>query len=89
LADDAPYLPRGVRLRWCAVREAWFLLGPERALKMDAIGVAILQALAPGRTFADVVAGLAAEFGAPPERVETDARAFLASLIDRRLVDVT
>jgi hypothetical protein len=25
---DAPFLPRGVRLRWCAVREAWFLLGP-------------------------------------------------------------
>lgn len=89
IADAAaPFLPRGVRLRWCPVRGAWFLLGPERALKLDAAGSAILKALDRERRFADVVAALAADFAAPPERIAADARRFLTALIDRRLVEV-
>ncbi len=86
---DAPYLPRGVRLRWCAVRQAWFLLGPERAMKLDAPGSAILNALDRERSFAEVVRALAADFSAPPERIAADARKFLTELINRRLVEVT
>lgn len=82
-----PYLPRGVRLRWCAVREAWFLLAPERAVKLDPVGSAILSALDGERDFAGVVATLSADFGAPPDQVATDARKFLADLMARRMVE--
>lgn len=85
---ERPFLPRGVRLKWCAVREGWFLLAPERAMKLDATGAAILRALDGEREFAAISAGLAAEFAAPPERVAKDARAFLAQLMDRRMVEV-
>lgn len=85
---DAPFLPRGVRLRWCPVRGAWFLLGPERALKLDASGAAILKALDEERSLAQVARALAAEFAAPPERIAADARKFLTALINRRLVEV-
>ncbi|PIP97586.1 MAG: pyrroloquinoline quinone biosynthesis peptide chaperone PqqD [Rhodobacterales bacterium CG18_big_fil_WC_8_21_14_2_50_71_9] len=89
LADtDTPFLPRGVRLRWCPVRAAWFLLGPERALKLDASGAAILKALDGRRSLEDVARALAATFAAPPERIATDARKFLTALINRRLVEV-
>jgi pyrroloquinoline quinone biosynthesis protein D len=82
-----PYLPRGVRLRWCDVRKAWFLLAPERAVKLDPVGSAILTALDGERDFAAVAAKLAADFGAPPERVAADARKFLADLMARRMVE--
>jgi pyrroloquinoline quinone biosynthesis protein D len=86
--EDRPYLPRGVRLRRCDVRQAWFLLAPERALRLDPTGSAILAALDGQRRFADVVAKLAADFAAPPDRVAGDARTFLADLLDRRMVEV-
>ncbi|MEO0760468.1 MAG: hypothetical protein AAFZ09_01460 [Pseudomonadota bacterium] len=54
-----PYLPRGVRLRHCPLRGAWFLLAPERALKLDTVGAHVLQAL-DGSDFDTVVAALAA-----------------------------
>ena len=85
--DQRPYLPRGVRLRWCDVRKAWFLLAPERAVKLDAIGSAILTALDGERDFAAVTAKLAADFNAPQEQVAKDARAFLADLMRRRMVE--
>jgi pyrroloquinoline quinone biosynthesis protein D len=89
LPDAArPFLPRGVRLRWCGVRQAWFLLAPERAVKLDAVGSAILTAVDGKRDFSDLVAKLAADFGAPAERVAADARRFLADLMARRMVEV-
>ena len=42
---DVPVLPRGVRVHRCEVRQAWLLLAPERAVKLDQVGAAILQAL--------------------------------------------
>ena len=89
LADDArPYLPRGVRMKWCAVREAWFLLAPERALKLDTVAAAILETLDGERDVAAVVASLAERFDAPAERIAGDVRPFLASLVERRMVEV-
>ncbi len=89
LADsERPFLPRGVRLKWCAVREGWFLLAPERAIRLDPVGAAILTALDGERDFAAVTATLAADFDAPQERIAADARRFLADLMDRRMVEV-
>ncbi|MEM9590828.1 MAG: pyrroloquinoline quinone biosynthesis peptide chaperone PqqD, partial [Pseudomonadota bacterium] len=52
---DRPALLRGVRLHWDRVREVWVLLAPERVLKMDAIGAAILQEVDGTRPFGEIV----------------------------------
>lgn len=87
-ANDVPLLPRGVRLKHCGVRDDWFLLAPERALKLDAIGVAILEAADGERNVDAVVSKLAADFEAPRHRVLEDVRNFLAYLIGNRMVDI-
>lgn len=84
---DVLFLPRGVRLRRCERRQAWFLLAPERAVRLDAVAAAILQGLDGARDVAALVAKLAADFRAPEERVALDVRRFLADLIDRRMVE--
>lgn len=85
--DERPFLPRGVRLRFCKVRQAWFLLAPERAMRLDGPGAAVLTAVDGNRSFADIVAKLSADFAAPPERIAADARKFLGELINRRMVE--
>lgn len=86
--DITPVLPRGVRLHHCQVRKSWFLLAPERALKMDAIGVAILNATDGRRTFGAIVDKLTGDFSAPRDRVANDAGKFLADLASRRMLKV-
>jgi len=89
LSDSAvPFLPRGVRLRHCDVRGAWFLLAPERALRLDPVGSAVLGAVDGARDFGAIVNRLAHDFAAPPERIAADARRFLDELIARRMVEV-
>jgi len=85
---QVPYLPRGVRLRRCDLRDAWYLLAPERALKLDGPGFHILGTLDGERDFAAVAAKLAQDFNAPAEKIANDARAFLAQLIERRMVEI-
>ncbi|MEM9046180.1 MAG: pyrroloquinoline quinone biosynthesis peptide chaperone PqqD [Pseudomonadota bacterium] len=87
--NQIPILPRGVRLHHCDVREGWFLLAPERALKMDAIGVAILNAVDGDQSFGAIVDQLAGDFDAPRDRVATDAGKFLAELAGRRMIEMT
>lgn len=82
-----PVLPRGVRLRHCPVRDGWFLLAPERAVKLEGPAAAILQALDGARSLDAVVDHLAAAFAAPRNRIDRDVRAFLADLAKRRMVE--
>ncbi len=86
--EDVPYLPRGVRLRHCDVRKRWFLLAPERAVRLDTVGAHVLGALDGVRDFAAVVAHLAARFDAAPERIAADAGRFLDDMRARRMVEV-
>ncbi|MEO0819518.1 MAG: pyrroloquinoline quinone biosynthesis peptide chaperone PqqD [Pseudomonadota bacterium] len=89
LPDHAiPVLPRGVRLRHCSVRDGWFLLAPERAMKLQATAGHILGAVDGERSFAGVVAHLAEAFDAPPERIAADARPFLIDLANRRMLEI-
>ena len=86
--NQTPFLPRGVRLHHCEVRKGWYLLAPERAVKMNDIGVAILGVVDGERNFAAVVDKLATDFNAPRERIATDAGKFLIDLMNRRMVEV-
>lgn len=85
--DDVPSLPRGVRLHEDRVRGMTVLLAPERALKLDAIGVAILSEVDGTAPFGRIVATLAARYGAPADQVRRDAETFLTGLMARRVLD--
>ncbi len=88
LADHhRPRLLRGVRVKRDRVRGVDVLLAPERVLRLDPVGCAILAETDGERSFADIVAALAARFDAPPARIAADARAFLQTLIDRRIAE--
>ena len=88
LAETArPRLLRGVRTKYDTVREIWVLLAPERALKLDQIGTAILDEVDGERSFGEIVDRLAAKYGAPRAQIAEDAGKFLASLIDRRMME--
>ena len=85
---DIPVLPRGVRLHHCEVRKGWFLLAPERAVKMDQIGAAILQAVDGARTLDGVVDKLASDFNAPRKQVSGDVERFLEDLRLKRMLEI-
>lgn len=83
-----PFLPRGVRLHDDRVRGIRVLLAPERTLKLDAIGEAILGELDGVTPFGAIVARLAARYDAPEARIAEDAARFLGGLVERRIVEV-
>lgn len=87
-AEDVPFLPRGVRLHECKIRRGWFLLAPERAVKMDQIGAAILGAVDGVRTLDGVVGKLAQDFNAPVEQILGDVVKFLEDLRLKRMVEL-
>lgn len=87
-AQDIPSLPRGVRLHFDKVRDTWVLLAPERAVTLDGIGHAILNAVDGKRSFEDIVMHLSENFEAPRDQVETDSAGFLTALRNRRFLDV-
>ncbi|MGB0747528.1 MAG: pyrroloquinoline quinone biosynthesis peptide chaperone PqqD [Magnetospiraceae bacterium] len=81
--DSVPAIPRHVIFRFDAVRDAWVLLAPERALMPDDIAVEILKRCDGQRAVSDIVALLAAEFDAPPAEIAADVTALLQSLADK------
>ena len=87
-AGDVPFLPRGVRLHHCAIRGARFLLAPERAMKLDDIGAAILDKVDGSRVFSEIVAELARAYAAPSELIGRDVDTFLTELNRRKMLEV-
>ena len=83
-----PVLPRGVRLHWCKVREGWFLLAPERALKMDTIAAAVLGEVDGARSLAQIVDRLAETYKAPRDRICADVATLLEGLRARRMLEI-
>ena len=86
--EDRPALPRGVRLHFDRVRGAWTLLAPERAIRLDEAGEAILGEVDGTRSVAEIAARLAERFSAPADEILGDTREFLGGLADRRMVDL-
>lgn len=89
--DDTaiPILPRGVRLHEDKVRGGWVLLAPERTIDLDEIGLAILREIDGGRSFGDVVSGLAKKYNAPVDQIKGDVADFITGLMDRRILELT
>ena len=87
--DDAavPKLLRGVRLHWDRVRGTWVLLAPERVLKLDAVGRAVLEKVDGARSFGVIVDELAETYAAPRDLIAEDAGRFLGVLIERRMAE--
>lgn len=86
--EAQPYLPRGVRLHYDKVRSTWVLLAPERTVTLDEIGHAILSLVDGARRFGEICATLAARYAAPEAMIAQDASAFLATLQERRFLEV-
>lgn len=82
-----PKLPRGVRLHDDRVRGTMFLLGPERAIVLDAIGAAILAELDGLRSIDAITDTLAARYASPHDEIAGDVREFLDELQAQRLLD--
>ncbi len=85
--EARPVLPRGVRLHQDRVRGGWVLLAPERAIRLDEIGHAILAEVDGARDVASIATHLATLYDAPVDEVVGDIREFLGNLAERRLVD--
>ena len=83
---DVARLPRGVRLHDDRLRGITVLLAPERAVRLDPIGAAILSELDGRRSLAEIAAILAARHAAPAAQVGADVAAFLGDLVARRMV---
>ncbi|WP_392337130.1 pyrroloquinoline quinone biosynthesis peptide chaperone PqqD [Loktanella salsilacus] len=87
MADFIPVIPRGVRLHFDRVREKWVLLAPERAITLDPIGLAILNAVDGTRPLSAIAQDLAAKYDAPLDLITTDLRDFVTDLMDRRILE--
>jgi pyrroloquinoline quinone biosynthesis protein D len=83
-----PRLPRGVRLKHDDVRQEWLLLAPERVLKIDAVAHAVLERCNGERSIEEIVDDLARVYKAERSRIDADVRAMLASLSEKRLLDL-
>jgi coenzyme PQQ biosynthesis protein PqqD len=83
-----PRLPRGVRLKHDELRKEWLLLAPERVLKIDAVAHAVLERCDGERSIEEIVEDLARVYAADRARIDKDVRAMLASLAEKRLLDL-
>ena len=89
VADSAvPKLPRGVKLREDKARGGWTLMAPERIIKLDPIAHEILKCVDGEQDVAAIVDDLAARFNAPRDQIDRDVKAMLASLAEKRFLDL-
>lgn len=86
--DDVPYLPRGVRTHRDTVREVDVLLGPERVLVLDSVGVAVLSRLDGVASLDQISRDLAEVYTAPLDVIAPDVVAFVTDLRERGMVHV-
>lgn len=82
-------LARGVRLREDTARGQMVLLAPERALALDEIAVAIVNALDGVKTLDEIAAGFARQFEAPKDEILKDIIAFIREFASRRMLELS
>jgi pyrroloquinoline quinone biosynthesis protein D len=84
--DTKPVLPRHIKLRHDAGRDAWVLLAPERVFNPDPIAVEVLKLCDGNRNVSDIAVVLAKDFQAPEETIRVDIIAMLQDLADKGVV---
>lgn len=84
---DVPRLPRGVRMRFDAVRNAHVLLAPERAFDLDETAATVLELVDGHRSIELIVDELAARFDADRQVIESDVLEMLTELVGKRIVE--
>ncbi|MGR7994894.1 MULTISPECIES: pyrroloquinoline quinone biosynthesis peptide chaperone PqqD [unclassified Xanthobacter] len=84
---DVPRLPRGVKLKYDAVRQRHVLLAPERAFNIDAIAAAVLALVDGQRDCGAIVDALAAQYDEKREVIAGDVLAMIGDLIARRVIE--
>lgn len=82
-------LARGVRLREDAARGQTVLLAPERALALDDIAVAIVNALDGVKTLDEIAGSFALQFEAPKDEILHDIIGFIREFASRRMVELS
>ncbi|WP_371228124.1 pyrroloquinoline quinone biosynthesis peptide chaperone PqqD [Roseovarius sp. 2305UL8-3] len=87
-ATDRPRLPRGVRVVADRVRGGKVLLGPEKAITLDAIGEAILSRVDGTTNFGAIITDLAQTYAAPEDQITQDVQRFLVGLRARMFLTV-
>jgi pyrroloquinoline quinone biosynthesis protein D len=85
--DDVPRLPRGVRMRFDAVRSAHVLLAPERTFDLDQNAVAVLTLVDGTRSIRAIADELARTYEADRGVIEPDVIAMLNGLREKRVLD--
>ena len=77
-----------MRLTHSEAQGGWVLLAPERIFKADAIAFEILRRCTGETTFDALVDDLARTFDAPRERIHADVTKLLASLAEKKLLEL-
>ena len=85
-AQTKPKMPRHIKLRHDAGRDAWVLLAPERVFSPDPIAVEVLKLCDGSRSVTDMAAQLARDFQAPEETIRADILEMLQDLADKGVV---
>ena len=85
--DAVVRLPAGVRLKKDEARGRHVLLGPERALVMDQIGIAILGEVDGVKTVRQMIGALAQTYSADLSVIGADVAVFLAELAEKRMLE--
>lgn len=87
-ATSKPALPRHIKLRHDAARNAWTILAPERIFTPDAIAVAVLKLCDATRSVEDIAQELSTTYSAPKDRILADVTSMLQDLADKGVVTV-
>jgi len=83
-----PFLPRGVRTQFDAVRNVHVLLAPERVLVLDEVGTAVLNRLNGAASLDQISEDLSVVYDAPADVIAPDVIAFVADLRNKGMVHV-
>jgi pyrroloquinoline quinone biosynthesis protein D len=81
-----PRLARKARLRWDERDSAYYLLWPERGMRLNETAAAALELCDGTHTIQEIVQVLAGRFGADRDVVAQDVETFIAQLRSRALV---
>jgi pyrroloquinoline quinone biosynthesis protein D len=86
--NDASVPRLAAGCRWGGTEAERVILFPEGAIKLQGTGRQILERCDGTRTFGEMIAELAKEFGqTDPEKIRSDISTFLEQLQRKRIVD--